>query len=139
MGSIWYQLDEWAKTATEIGMGVTEIPEASSLRENVGANTGVAREFRSEVGSVARELGRIVTIMTKELIQTEESVRLALADMLETDAELADEAQEILTLVDSAIERGQDAGKPSAAASPTPNQPPSSAPEGTGGVDAFGE
>lgn len=103
-GSIFYQFEALAKVLSKMAAGPTEFPEPSILRENVGSAVGVTQNFKGEVARLSLHLSVVVEAMRTELTETHETLRLVIADMVQTETLLADEAQRILALIDSALE-----------------------------------
>ena len=117
-GGIFVEVDAMVKTLKDMGVGTEELPDPGVLRENIGSSVGVTHDFKQELARVGGQLGNLVVTMKAELAQTQEAVRLAVADMVAMDGSLADEASGILAVLDSAVAPSAADAKPAPAGTP---------------------
>jgi hypothetical protein len=120
--NILIDIDGMLASIDKIVGRLLEFPDEGTLNVSHGAGIGVAKDFRSELGRTARVLEATAGKIRADLQQTQEAIRATMNDMVEQDAALADDAQRMLTVVESVVPPTTPAGSgsPSAPSSGTP-------------------
>lgn len=82
-----------------------QFPAASEVARSVGGETDATRNFRNAVELVAQGMGTVTENSIVALNEANEAIRLAVTEIAEQDAALADETKLIVSLLDSATEQ----------------------------------
>lgn len=103
LGPISIDPDSIADTMRRIAAGSSAVPSASSLDRAVGTRASVTKDFYDALEVTATTLSELVGVVLHELETTHEAIRKTVADLLEKDADNADEAAAILAMLDSTV------------------------------------
>lgn len=104
------------------------LPEPERLREAHGTDAGVTSDFRYEVSNTAHALALATKTILQNLQGTESTLRAALNDLRQTEAQVGFEVTALLALLDAAAE--QPPAPASTSARPVAPTPPSSGSRG---------
>lgn len=106
------------------------LPEPERLRETHGTGAGVTSGFQREVDRTAHTLAVATRTILQNLQGTESTLRAALNDLRQTEAQVGFEVTALLALLDAAAE--QPPTPAPASARPVAPAPPSAPSPGTG-------
>jgi hypothetical protein len=93
--------DSVMKSINVLVAGTGQLPPSSEITRYEGVGVGVTSPFRDSVEHSARAVDEVVKTLREELQLSQAAVRQTVADMVAMDASLADEAQVVLTAIDS--------------------------------------
>lgn len=85
-----------------------QLPAASEVAVSEGGSSKATQDFRTAVDLAARSLGAATDKTIQALNETHDTIRDVILQMAETDASLADEANAILQVLDSAASQSAD-------------------------------
>lgn len=92
---------------TKILQSMQEFPAAVEVAISEGGTSTVTKPFRDEVSQAATEMGSVTTKIVDVVNETQDEIRAAVKNLMETDAEFAAEGRRLLSLLDSAGEQSE--------------------------------
>ncbi|KYJ98036.1 hypothetical protein M4D51_01165 [Microbacterium sp. p3-SID338] len=115
--TIGIDLDQILAEIKRIQRDMQQLPAASEVAVSEGGVSEATADFRYAVKRVADGMGEATQNSIVALNDANEAMRLAVLDIAEQDAAIADEAKLILSLLDSAVEQAPPHATPAAAQS----------------------
>lgn len=115
--TIGIDLDQILAEIKRIQRDMQQFPAVSEVAVSEGGVSKATAEFRDAVRSVAVGMGVATQNSIDALNDANEAMRLAVMDIAEQDAAIADEARLILSLLDSAVEQAPSHATPATAQS----------------------
>ncbi|MFJ4046827.1 hypothetical protein ACIPV2_13915 [Microbacterium sp. NPDC089987] len=103
--TIGIDFDQIFAEIKRIQRDMQQFPAASDVARSVGGRTDATGEFRAAVERVAQGMGVVTESSIVALNDANEAIRLAVMEIAEQDAALADETKVIISLLDSAVDQ----------------------------------